>query len=151
MNVTLAIILAMLALSVIAPFVSLYAVSFIKKQDYNTHAKIQKRLFWTCVAGVIVLEARIRLSGGSGSLVSNSEYANTAFFKSVLAAHVVGAVLTYAVWGITIFASNKRWKTRKTLPGPFSITHKRLGYFTIAGLFYTAITALVVCVLAFFL
>lgn len=141
----------MLILSVLAPFISLYAVSFIKKKDYKTHIKIQKRLFWTCVVGVVVLEIQIRISGGSGSLVSNSGYTNTTFFKLILGAHIIGAVLTYIIWGVTIFTSNKKWKTRKTLPGAFSITHKRLGYFTIAGLFYTAITALVVCTFAFFL
>lgn len=151
MNITFIIVLGMLVLSVLAPFISLYAVSLIKKKDYKTHAKIQKRLFWTCVAGVLVLEIQIRISGGSGSLVSNSEYTQTTLFKSILIAHIVGAVLTYIIWGITIFTSDKRWKTRKTLPGTFSITHRRLGYFTIAGLFYTAITALAVCTFAFFL
>jgi hypothetical protein len=151
MNTTFVIVLGMLILSILAPFISIYAVSFIKKKDYKTHIKIQKRLFWTCVIAVIILEVQIRLSGGSGSLVSNSEYTNTSFFKSLLIAHIIGAALTYLIWGVTIFTSNKKWKKRKTLPGIFSITHKRLGYFTIAGLFYTTITALMVCTLAFFL
>ncbi|MEO9531610.1 MAG: DUF420 domain-containing protein [Crocinitomicaceae bacterium] len=151
MNITFVIIIGMLILSVLAPFISLYAVSFIKKKDYKTHIKIQKRLFWTCVIAVVILEVQIRVAGGSGSLVSNSEYTNTPFFKSILIAHIIGAVLTYIIWGITIFTSNKKWKKRKTLPGIFSITHKRLGYFTIVGLFYTGITALIVCIFAFFL
>ncbi|MGW8123678.1 DUF420 domain-containing protein [Roseivirga echinicomitans] len=151
MNTTFVIILGMLILSILAPFISLYAVSLIKQQDYKTHIKIQKRLFWTCVVGVLILEIQIRVSGGSGSLVSNSEYTGTAFFKALLTAHIIGAVLTYIVWGIAIFKSNKSWNKLKTLPGSFSLTHKRLGYFTIIGLFYTAITALIVCIFAFFL
>ena len=148
---TFIIVLGMLILSVLAPFISLYAVSFIKKKDYETHIKIQKRLFWTCVLAVVILEVQIRVSGGSGSLVSNSEYTGTTFFKSILIAHIIGAVLTYIIWGITIFRSNKKWKKQQSLPGAFSATHKTLGYFTIAVLFYTAITALIVCTLAFFL
>lgn len=151
MSITFAIILGILILSLLAPFIALYAVSFIKKKDYPTHIKIQKRLFWTCVIAVLILEIQIRVAGGSGSLVSNSAYTGTPFFKSLLTAHIIGAVLTYIIWGITIFTSNKKWKKRKTLPGSFSITHKRLGIITIIGLFYTAITALMVCTYAFFL
>ncbi|MBO3100068.1 DUF420 domain-containing protein [Gelidibacter pelagius] len=151
MSITFAIILGILTLSILAPFIALYAVSFIKKKDYPTHIKIQKRLFWTCVIAVLILEIQIRVAGGSGSLVSNSAYTGTPFFKSVLTAHIIGAVLTYIIWGITIFTSNKKYKKRKTLPGSFSITHKRLGFITIIGLFYTAITALIVCTYAFFL
>lgn len=151
MNIAFFIVLAMLALSVVAPFVSLYAVSFIKKGDFETHAKIQKLLFWVCVTGVVILEVQIRVAGGSGSLVANSEYTGTVFFKAILVAHIIGAVLTYVVWAATVFLSGKKWKSREALPGAFSATHRRLGYFTIAGLFYTAITALVVCALAFFL
>lgn len=151
MSITFAIILGILTLSILAPFISLYAVSFIKKKDYPTHIKIQKRLFWTCVIAVLILEIQIRVAGGSGSLVSNSAYTGTPFFKSVLTAHIIGAVLTYIIWGITIFTSNKKYKKRKTLPGSFSVTHKRLGFITIIGLFYTAITALIVCTYAFFL
>lgn len=151
MSITFAILLGILTLSLLAPFISIYAVSFIRKKEYKTHIKIQKRLFWTCVIAVLILEVQIRLAGGSGSLVANSDYTGTSFFKWLLTAHIIGAVLTYIIWGITIFTSNKKWKKRKTLPGNFSVIHKRLGYITISGLFYTAITALIVCTYAFFL
>lgn len=151
MNLTLIIIIGMLILSILAPFVALYAVSLIKRKEYKKHIKIQKTLFWICVLGVIILEVQIRTSGGSGSLIADGKYIETAFFKNTLIAHIIGAVLTYIIWGITIFVSNTKWKKRRTLPGTFTVTHRRLGYITIIGLFYTAITALMVCVMAFFL
>jgi len=151
MSTTFVIILGMLILSTLAPFISIYAVSLIKKRDYQTHVKIQKRLFWICVIAVLLLEIQIRISGDSGSLVANSEYTNTPFFKSILIAHIIGAVLTYIVWGFSIFTSNKKWRKQNNLPGNFTITHRRLGYFIIAGLFYTAFTAWVVCIFAFLL
>lgn len=151
MSITFIIIIGMLILSISAPFISLYAISFIKKKDYKTHIKIQKNLFWTCILAVVIFEIKIRLSGGSGSLIVNSEYTGTPFFKSLLAAHIVGAVLTYIIWGITIYVSNKNWKKQEALPGSFSAVHKKLGLFSIIGLFYTAITALIVCTFAFFL
>lgn len=151
MSATFIIILGILVLSILAPFISLYAVSLIKKKGYERHSKIQKTLFWVCVAGVLILELQIRISGGSGSLVVKSAYADTPFFKFILTAHILGAILTYIIWGITIFWSNKKFKKRLTLPGISSKVHKRLGYVTIIGLFYTAITALIVCSLAFFI
>lgn len=151
MNITFTIVLGMLILSVLAPFISLYAASLIKKKDYKTHIKIQKRLFWTCILALVILELQIRVSGGSGSLVANSDYTKTPFFRSILTAHIIGAVLTYIMWAFTVFVSNKKWKNAQTLPGNFSSVHRKLGYITIIGLFYTAITALIVCTLAFFL
>lgn len=151
MNLTFIIIIGMLILSIIAPFVSLYAVSLIRKKEYKKHIKIQKTLFWICLIAVIILEVQIRVSGGSGSLIADGKYVGTALFKFTLIAHIIGAVLTYIIWTITIFVSNIKWNKRRTLPGTFSITHRRLGYFTLIGLFYTAITAMAVCMMAFFL
>lgn len=151
MNLTFVIIIGMLILSILAPFVALYAVSLIKKKEYKKHIRIQKTLFWICILGVVILEVQIRVSGGSGSLVADGKYVGTDFFKGTLIAHIIGAIVTYIIWGITIFVSNTKWKKRRTLPGTFTITHRRLGYITIIGLFYTAITALMVCVMAFFL
>lgn len=151
MNLTLIIIFGMLVLSIAAPFVSLYAISFIRKKEYSTHIKIQKRLFWLCLAAVVIFEVHIRISGGSGSLIANSEYTSTTFFKNLLTAHIIGAILTYIIWGVAIFTSDKKWKNQKTFPGKFTLTHRRLGYFTITGLFYTAISAVIVCTFAFVL
>lgn len=150
MNVVLLINLGVLILTLISPFVSLYAVSFIKKGDYKTHIVIQKRLFSACIIALLVLEGLIRFSGGSGSLVAHSDYVNTSFFKSLLLVHIIGAVLTYIIWGTLVLTSHKKHK-KSNLPGSFSRLHKKLGYITIAGLFYTAITALMVFLLTFVL
>ncbi|SUX46051.1 hypothetical protein [Chryseobacterium indoltheticum] len=81
MDITFLIIIGLLIVSMAAPFISLYAVSLIKKKNFSGHIKIQKTLFWVFVAGVIILELQIRFSGGSGSLVANGKYAETTFFK----------------------------------------------------------------------
>lgn len=151
MNITLIIIVSILILTLLAPFIALYAVSFIKKKDYVKHIKIQKQLFWICIAGVLLLELQIRLSGGSGSLVVNSTYVDSAFFKFILKAHILGAIITYVFWAINIFWSTNKYLKKLTLPGFSSKTHKFLGMLTILGLFYTAVTALIVCIMAFFI
>lgn len=151
MNLSLFILTIVLILTLLAPFVALYAVSFIKKKDFAKHAKIQKQLFWICVTAVLILELHIRISGGSGSLVVNSTFAGTAFLKYVLVAHIIGAILTYLLWAINIFWSGSKFRKKLTLPGVSSKTHKKLGFITILGLFYTAITALMVYLMAFIL
>ena len=135
--------------TLVAPFFALRAVSLAKKKNYIKHIQIQKNTFWACIAAVLVLEGLIRFGGGSGSLVKDSSYLHTAFFKYTLIFHIIGAVLTYFIWGISLFLANKKHKKRKTLPGQFSTIHRTLGYITIVGLFYTAITALMVYMMAF--
>ncbi len=144
------IIIGMLILSILAPFVALYAVKLAKEKKHLQHKKLQQRLFFVCATGVLLLELQIRLSGGSGTLVKDSTYLHTNFFKITLWVHIIGAVLTYLVWGYTIFKSKAQAKKRN-LPGQFSFSHRKLGYFVIFGLFYTAITASMVCAMAFFM
>jgi uncharacterized membrane protein YozB (DUF420 family) len=135
-------------LSIIAPFIALYAVSIAKKKKYIQHLKVQKKLFVVCVIGVIILEVQIKLSGGSGSLVEMSPYLSTTFFKVVLISHIIGSILTYIIWGILLFKSNKKHK-KELLPGGFSKSHKKMGYITIIGLFYISITSLIILIMMF--
>ncbi|MBS1573165.1 MAG: DUF420 domain-containing protein [Bacteroidetes bacterium] len=151
MNITFFIVIGLLILSMAAPFITLYAVSLIRKKNYSGHIKIQKTLFWIFVVGVIILELQIRFSGGSGSLVAESKYAETAFFNVLLIAHIIGAVLTFLIWGFTIFNSNRKWKGSKVFARKLLGNHKKLGYITIAGQVYTSVSALMVCTMAFFL
>ena len=67
MSVSLFFIYGMLILSILAPFIALYAVRLVKQGKFEQHIKIQKNLFYACVLGVILLELTIRFSGGSGS------------------------------------------------------------------------------------
>ena len=80
MNFTIIFITSLLFLAVLTPFIALYAISFIKKKNYPKHIKIQKTLFWICIAAVFLLELYIRISGGSGSLVKDNAYTSTSFF-----------------------------------------------------------------------
>lgn len=142
---------AVLLLTLISPFVAFYAISFIKKGDLAKHAKIHKILFVSCMIALVFLEMQIRLSGGSGSIVKHSEYYNTSFFKNVLFYHIIGAVLTYLIWAITIIATSLAFKKNNRLNSRFSKTHRFLGKVTFFGLIYTAVTALAVYLMTFIL
>ncbi len=142
MSLSIFIMTAVLLLTLFSPFGVYYGVQQAKKNEYKTHRKIQNIIYFICVLGVLALEVLIRYSGGSGSLASNSEYYGTNFFTITLVSHIVVAVLTYLLWTILIIISNLKF--RKSLPGKFSKTHKKLGYIIFGGLVYTAISALAV-------
>ena len=147
MDVTFLVICVMLALSIAAPFISLAAIGLARRGEYSRHRFVQNLLFGTCVSGVIALEVAIRFAGGSGSLIRQGPYYDFSWFKYLLVCHIIGAVLTYIVWGYLILASNMKFKS--TLPGSFSKRHKTLGIGVIAGLVYTAITASIICYFTF--
>lgn len=133
----------MLAISIAAPFIALAAVFLARRREFTRHRFVQNLLFGICVTGVIALEITIRFSGGSGSLIRQSPYFESPWFKYLLVFHIIGAVLTYIIWGYLIFASNMKFK--RTLPGRFSKLHKTFGIGVIAGLAYTGITATIIC------
>jgi putative membrane protein len=142
---------AILALTLVSPFIALYAVKFIKKGALAKHQLWQRSLFIVCMIALIVLEMQIRYSGGSGSIVKHSSYYGTTLFKTILFAHIIGAVLTYIIWGYLVIISTIKARKKECLPGNFSKTHRLLGKLTIFGLFYTAATALYVYLTTFIL
>lgn len=142
---------AIMLLTLISPFVAIYAVSFIKKGNLKKHAKIQMILFISCMVALIILETQIRLNGGSGSIVQQSQYYGTPSFKIILVAHIIGAVLTYVIWAIIIFITHLKYRKRQRLERNFAKLHRILGFITIIGLIYTAITALIVYIMTFIL
>ena len=150
MNTTSVILIGLLLISLAAPFASLYAVSLIKKRAYKSHRKIQNIIFMTCIAAVVIFEVHLRLSGGSGSLIPENAYTRTAVFKGILFAHIIGAVLTYLLWGWMIFLSNRKYRKIRQSAAFFSKIHRRMGYIAIGGMFYTIASALVVCYFSYF-
>lgn len=129
-------------LTFLSPFGVYYAVKLAKKNDYKGHRKIQNLVFYISLGGVLLLEGLIRYQGGSGSVASHSSHYEHSYFKTILFAHIIGAVLTYLLWIFLIVISNIKFQ--KKLPGRFSGTHKKLGYIVFIGLIYTGVTALAV-------
>lgn len=142
MSLSIMIMSVVLMLTFFSPFAVYYAISKARKQDFNTHRKIQNITFVLCVLGVFVLEGLIRYTGGSGSLAVNSSYFHTSFFKITLFSHIIVAILSYLIWLILIVISNLKFQ--RSLPGTFSKVHKRMGYVLFIGLIYTAITSVMV-------
>lgn len=142
MNIATLLMTLVLLVTLAAPAIAWYAIRQARAGRYAVHRRIQTILFIACITSVIVLEGMIRISGGSGSMVQNSAHVETTLFRSILTAHIIGAVLTYMLW--IYLALKARSQYTKVLPGSRSAQHRRLGILVFIGLVYTAVTALIV-------
>lgn len=110
MDFTFIIITTVLIVTLVAPVFSYYAIKKARQKDFKTHKKIQTIVYAFCIAAVLVLELLIRFSGGSGSMFKDSSHADNPVFKTILIAHIIGAVLTYIVWTFLIIKSVGNFK-----------------------------------------
>ena len=131
-----------LLVTLIAPIICYHAIAKARKSEFNSHKKIQTGVYILCVSSVVILEILIRVSGGSGSISSESSHAHKRAYKTMMIIHIIGAVVTYILWTYLIIKSNRTFQ--KTLPGQFSISHKKIGIAVFIGLIYTGVTASIV-------
>lgn len=127
------------AATLAAPIVTLLSVRHARAGRHDKHRTIQIALLAVCWLSVLALELRIRLAGGSGSLVATAPPDLRAWARGLLLVHVAVAVATYVAWTWLAVASARRF-TRE-LPGSFSRRHRRTGRWILAGLWFTAASA----------
>ena len=125
------------ATTVAAPLVTLASLRLVRQGRHGTHRAIQIALLCVCTAAVLALEIRIRLDGGSGSIVATAPLELRRFTTVLLYVHITIAVATYIAWGWLAVASARRYG--RALPGSFSRTHRRAGRWVLAGLIATAV------------
>lgn len=147
MNLSGTLLITMLLLGTASPLVALYAASLAKKKNYRSHKRTHKTLFAAMAFLVIIFEMNMIFSKSGGFLPDNNPLIETPFFSALLSAHVIGAVITFVIWGSILFISLRKFKNG--LPGKFSRVHKTFGYITILGLFYIAVTALLITTIAY--
>lgn len=122
-----------------APIITLVSVRFVRAGRYARHRAIQIALLAVCWLSVLALELRIRVAGGSGSLVAIARPDLQPWARRLLLIHVTVAVATYAAWTWLAVVSARRF-TRE-LPGSFSRRHRSAGRWILAGLGFTAASA----------
>lgn len=122
-----------------APVVAYLSFKLVRSGQHQRHRAVQATLLGICWLAVLLLETKIRLSGGSGSLVANASDAYRPFARGLLAVHISGAVITYLVWSYLVVVSWRRFTVR--LPGDFSLRHRQLGRAVFYGLCFTAVSA----------
>ena len=133
--------------TLLAPLITLFSMRAARARKHDLHRRVQVGLLAVCFLAVLALELEIRLAGGSGSFLAQSEAGRAFLARAFLAAHITGAVVTYLVWAFLAIASWKRY--RGTLPGSFSRKHRRIGKWIFFGLCFTATTAVGMYSIAF--
>jgi len=135
--------------TLLAPMVALASIRGARARHHDGHRRVQVGLLALCWLTVLALEVRIRMAGGSGSLLRHGPAAWARVARGFLAVHITAAVVTYGVWAYLAVVSSRHY--RQTLPGRFSRRHKRLGWLIFAGLCFTAVSATGMYLFAFVL
>ncbi len=142
------------ALVLVVPLVlwSLYLVKF--RRAYNAHRWWQVAITVIVLLAVVLFEIDIRQHGGWQAIVNppsrpprlTGERLDTV--RLALWVHLVFAVSTPLLWGVTLTAAWRRFP-RPPIPGAHSGWHKCLGWASVVDLVLTSVTGLVFYYLAF--
>jgi putative membrane protein len=135
--------------TLLAPLVVYASTRLARRRRFDLHRRVQIAALLVCWAAVLALEVQIRVAGGSGSFVEMAPQAWQASVRWLLLVHIAGAVVTYLLWSWLAIVSSRRFG--KALPGAFSPTHRRLGWWVLGGLGFTAASASAMYLLAFVL
>lgn len=129
------------------PLLVVIAISFAKKRNYSLHAFTQTFIFVVAVIVVGYFEYGVRAGGGYEGFVEGSSVShNYAFY--VLVFHIAVAIIGFIVWTHTLVTARKDSKNH-TLPGLYSMTHKKAGRRAFMWIVTTAITGIWVYTLLF--
>jgi hypothetical protein len=129
---------------------SLYLVKF--RRNYLWHRNLQITLGALLLVTVALFETDMRLQGGWEQIVNtptrrlNAE--QFAFVKQLLYVHLVFAVTTPVLWGLTLWLALRRFGSSPA-PGPHSRWHKPLGWISVVDITLTSLTGLAFYYFAF--
>ncbi len=123
---------------------SIYIVKYQRK--YELHKKIQIVLAAVLLVVITFFELEIRLYGWR-HLAEPSPYFET-YLYPILIVHLIIAVSTVVLWGITIVGAFKNYST-PLRPNAYSPKHKILGKAAAIAMFLTAVTGWILYYCAF--
>ena len=129
------------------PLLVAIAISFAKKRNYSLHAFTQTFIFVVAVIVVGYFEYGVRAGGGYEGFVEGSSVSHHYAFY-VLIFHIAVAIVGFIVWTHTLVTARRDSKNR-TLPGLYSMTHKKAGRRAFIWIVATAVTGIWVYVLLF--
>jgi uncharacterized membrane protein YozB (DUF420 family) len=136
-----------LSLLLVVPLLvwSLYLVKVMRR--YVAHRRLQTLLGLVLLVAVSAFEIDMRMQGGIDGILAKRTVPLTpdqrSFFNGLLAVHLVFAVSTVLLWGLTLILAWKRMP-EPPAPSPHSRLHKRLGWLSAIDIMLTAITGLMV-------
>ena len=136
-----------LSLLIVVPLLvwSLYLVKVMRR--YVAHRRLQTLLGLVLLVAVSAFEIDMRMQGGIDGILAKRTVPLTpdqrSFFNGLLAVHLVFAISTVLLWGLTLILAWKRMP-EPLAPSPHSRLHKRLGWLSAIDITLTAITGLMV-------
>jgi putative membrane protein len=129
---------------------ALYLSSLLARRGaHRLHRNLQCSLLGLLTVILILFEVNIRMRGGSEALFVSSSFAETPLLRIILLGHLAIAISTYLAWSALTVVSWRRFET--SLPGRFSVFHRRAGMAVIFGNVATAITGIILYVVGFVL
>jgi putative membrane protein len=129
------------------PFLVMGAIILSRKKSYAMHALAQKIILVTSVIVVGYFEYGVRLGGGFTTFVEGTSVSYD-YALYVLLFHIAIAVITLALWVMTMYKAHKAFSAN-SLPGSFSLSHKKFGMATFTGIVLTSLTGIWVYMLLF--
>lgn len=136
------------ALVLIVPLLAISLFQVKVRKDYAGHKRMQLGLASLLLIAVVLFEVDVQWSHGGWENIINKpgqpermsdlELSNV---RQVLWIHLVFAVSTPVVWGVTLYYALRRFAS-PPVPGPHSRMHQRLGWLSVADLVLTAVTGL---------
>lgn len=141
------------ALVLIVPLLlfSLYAVKY--RRQYTLHRNLQLLLLAVLGVAIVAFEIDVQwLHGGWENLVAKRtpplSPAQLSQVRTVLLVHLVFAISTPLLWGVTLYLALKHMP-RPPAPCAHSLWHRRLGWLATLDLVLTSITGLMFYYAAF--
>jgi hypothetical protein len=147
-NTTFMLDFVVCALVVVVPLV-LYSLYEVKvRRNYLRHRNLQVLIAVVLLAAVAAFEVDVQLIHGGWQQIVNKpgepvRMDDTALgeVRRVLGIHLLFAVSTPLLWGITLLLAWRRFPNPPT-PGPHSFWHKKLGWLATLDLVATSVTGL---------
>ena len=122
----------------LTPFLLVWAIRLARRGQFVLHRNIQSGLLAVLLVAVVLFEADVRMSGGSGTFLAGSPYVGTPLLTWLLRVHIAVAVTSFLAWTWVVA---RAWRV-PLVPGSadFGPAHRRTGYLIFAGVTFTSIS-----------
>lgn len=122
----------------LTPFVLAWSIGLARGGAYTRHRAVQTGLLVVLLVAVVLFEADVRTSGGSGAFLAGSRWRGTPQLAWFLRVHIAVAVTSFALW--TFVVANAWLRRLEPRPEFFGPAHRRTGYAIWAGVTFTSVS-----------
>jgi len=114
------------------------AILWAKKGRVRLHIASQWSLFALSAIVISYFEYGVRIGGGFETYAKSSSLSGSFLFYFLIF-HIVVSIVTILWWSFTLVSGSLNYR-KGTLPGSYSLRHRKLGYQSAWGIFATSLT-----------